>query len=114
MKSERRHELRENTLVRSLEHLPSTWRTYVGQIVVPLIIVLAVFLLVRYRIDSNRERVERTAQSLAETRALINQLRSGALWQMSEESLAALRSQASVEGENYISQILRDSDDPRT
>jgi len=92
MKSQRRHELKTNTLAQALTDLPNTGRRYIGPVLVAAIVALLVVLLVRYRIDSSRRAARESAEALAEARQSIVELRSLPWWRaQNQEQIANQR-----------------------
>lgn len=74
MKAERRHDLKTNTLARRLEALPIAGKQYGTRILVGAILVVLVFLLVRFRMNTAAEREKQSADSLTNARLQIDQL----------------------------------------
>lgn len=113
MKSERRHELKTNTLARQLETLPEFGRRHGNKLMIALIGVLLVILLVRNRIASSREQAERAAFSLNHARALISQLEISFERVNRPEQMVAVAQQVARGGEEAVAQVLEATDDPR-
>ncbi len=86
MKAERRHELKQNSLVRNLEHLPDTGKIYGTRILLGLILVIIVFLLVRYRINANADRMNLARIQLASAAENLGRLRSTAVVPVGQEA----------------------------
>src|SRR5439155_12265944 len=76
MKSERRHKLRENELARVITKAPSFWQESGGKFLAACVAVLVVVILIRYRINSNREAATAAVQNLATARTVIEELHS--------------------------------------
>ena len=75
MKSERRHELKTNTLAEALAKLPNTGRRRVTTSVTIALVGIAIFSLVRYRLDANAKRVAQANDDLAVAREEINEIK---------------------------------------
>jgi len=76
MKSQRRHDLKTNTLAEALANLPNTrWKNFATTLTVALACIL-VFLLVRYRMTVSADRQVKAVDSLAQARMSIDELRS--------------------------------------
>jgi tetratricopeptide (TPR) repeat protein len=71
MKAERRHELQDNTLARKLQNLPVALQFYADKILLGIVIILAIIVLVRWRINAGRERARAAADALASARTSI-------------------------------------------
>jgi len=112
MKAERRHDLKTNTLARRLETLPNAGKLYGTRILVGAILVVLVFLLVRFRMNTAAERDKQAADSLATARLQIDQL---AHYQPTPFSLddssamAQQRQYAADEARRTIQQVLDDA-----
>jgi hypothetical protein len=65
MKAERRHELQENALARVIQNLPIAARLYADKILLVVVIILAIVMLIRWRINAAQERTLGAADALA-------------------------------------------------
>src|SRR2546421_11995693 len=74
MKAERRHELQENTLARMLQNLPIAARLYADKILLVAVIILAIVMLIRWRVNAAQERVAGAADALANARSSLMSL----------------------------------------
>lgn len=74
MKAERRHELETNTLAGFLSELPILLRFYADKILLVLVIILLAIVLVRWKINSNRERAARIGDQLGVAQASVREL----------------------------------------
>lgn len=74
MKSERRHELQQNTADQSLTGAPQLARRYGGMVLLIFVAALVGYLLIRYRISSADEARRLATENLAAARSNINQL----------------------------------------
>src|SRR5262245_9667039 len=95
MKAERRHELQENTLARAMQNLPIAARLYADKILRVVVIILAIIMLIRWRINAAQEKTLAAADALAAARmAVVNlaRLTSAAEPQASAEARNATRS----------------------
>jgi hypothetical protein len=64
MKAERRHELKANSLIWTLQGLPEQIKKYQSQIALVLVLIALVILMVRYRINIAQEKLDAAQQSL--------------------------------------------------
>ena len=112
MKTKRRHELRENTLARVITKTPSFWQDSGGKFLIGAIVLLAIVLLVRYRISSGRVATAQAGDNLAMARNLIDDLEASGQYAVPPAQLAAHRKQAFGEAANFIEEAGRLSDDP--
>jgi tetratricopeptide (TPR) repeat protein len=112
MKSQRRHELKTNTLAQAMADFPNTGRRYVGPVLVAAIIAMLVVLLVRYRIDSSRRVARESAEALAEARQSIVELRSLPWWRaQNQEQIAVQRKQLVSAAQSQIDRAISESKD---
>lgn len=112
MKSERRHELKQNTLAHGLETLPDAGRRHGTKILVVMMVGLAVALLIRSRVSSSRAAAESAAHALSHGRELVEQL------QVSSERVPATQfisvaQEISKAVDTAVRQVLDSTDDPR-
>jgi hypothetical protein len=91
MKSERRHELQQNQLAKVIVGAPTWWQQYGGRALLAAIGILAVVLLVRYRISSTRANQARATESLASARESIIQLQNSGTYNMPVPQQASQR-----------------------
>jgi hypothetical protein len=81
MKSERRHELQQNSLIRGVQNLPSFWRESGSKISLAIIAVLLVFVLVRLWYTNRNDKAARLAADLTDAQSKLTDLkRSTELW----------------------------------
>jgi hypothetical protein len=64
MKAERRHELKANSLIWTLQGLPETIKKYQSQIALGLVLIALAIVMVKYRINIAQERLMAAQQSL--------------------------------------------------
>jgi len=64
MKAQRRHELKANSLIWTLQGLPDTINKYQSQIALALVLIALAILMVRYRMNTAQERLNAAQQSL--------------------------------------------------
>lgn len=76
MKAERRHELQENSLIRSVRNFPEFWRDYGSKILLGLILVLLAILLIRMWINKKEDSRRQMSEDLTAARASLEELRS--------------------------------------
>jgi hypothetical protein len=74
MKSDRRHEFKENTLDKVLTGAPDIGRKYGGMLLLVVLAAVVGYMLIRYRINSTREAHRAASENLATARTNINQL----------------------------------------
>src|SRR5580765_5410773 len=74
MKSERRHELQQNSLVRAIENFPAFWKEQGSKIALALIAVALVVVLVRLWYSNKTEKADRVAQNLSWAETRLNDL----------------------------------------
>jgi hypothetical protein len=108
MKAERRHELQENSLARTLENLPVAARLYADKILLGVIIVLLVIVLIRWRMNAREQRTEGAVDSLAMARSAIRQLANTPPIGPADQ-IAQIRTQARSDAERNIEQTLTDA-----
>ncbi|MDB5295247.1 MAG: hypothetical protein JWO31_1230 [Phycisphaerales bacterium] len=77
MKAERRHELKENSLVRNARNLPELWREYGSKLSLAVILVLLAVVLVRLWVTSRAQERQAVAEGLTAARAALEQYRRG-------------------------------------
>ncbi len=76
MKAERRHDLKTNTLATTIVELPNFWKLHGTKILFALVALVAIALLVQYRMQSRADASVRALQGLSAAHERINQLRS--------------------------------------
>jgi hypothetical protein len=115
MKAERRHELKQNTLARSLENLPEASRQHGSKILVGVLLALLVVFLIRQRINSNREAAVRAAQALDSARALLASLDDAVDMGMAQnpQALARRRDLVYTGATDALQVVLDATEDPR-
>jgi hypothetical protein len=74
MKAERRHELQENALAKWMNNFPVMVRLYADRILLGLVVVLLIIVLINWRVNTSRKRIESASNSLAAARSAITQL----------------------------------------
>lgn len=112
MKAERRHELKQNTLARSLETLPDVGRRHGTKILLVVLVGLAVALLIRSRVASSRESAQLASYSLSHGRELIDQLRTSAE-RLPPTQFVSVAQEISRAVDMAVQQVLEGTDDPR-
>src|SRR4051812_25178230 len=101
MKAERRHELQENSLVRFMNNLPVMLRLYADRILLVVVLILLVIVLINWRVNASRQRVESAGESLTTARLGVARLTQGGPM-LNAEMVGQLRSQSERELENAI------------
>jgi hypothetical protein len=112
MKSERRHELKQNTLARGLETLPDVSRRHGTKVLVGIAVALLIALLVRNRIANSRDQAEQAAYSLNAGRDLIQRLEE-ASERVPATQLVTIAQEISRGVDQSVTQVLDATDDPR-
>lgn len=112
MKAERRHELKQNTLARSLETLPDFGRRHGTKILLVVLVGLAVALLIRNRVTSSRESAQTASYSLSHGRELVDQLRTSAE-RLPPAQFVSVAQEISRAVDLAVQQVLEGTDDPR-
>ena len=117
MKSERRHELKQNTLARGLETLPDVGRRHGTKVLVVVMIGLLLALLIRSRVTSAREAADSAAYSLNHGRELIDQMREAGdlvvTGRIPSTQLVTISQNVAKGVETAAQQVLDSTDDPR-
>jgi hypothetical protein len=65
MKAERRHDLKTNSLIWSLQQIPETARKYQSQITLVIVLIALAVILVRYRMNAAQQRLSDAQASLS-------------------------------------------------
>lgn len=113
MKAERRHELKTNALARGLEGLPQYAQLYGNRALLVVIAILALILIVRYRMESNRQATARAREEVEIARREVDRLRDVEFWRLgSPENVADFRNEAAQKANDAIKQAQALSDDP--
>jgi hypothetical protein len=89
-----------------------TWQKYANAILIPIIIGLAIYLLVRWRIQSNEATRQEERFRLTAARAQIHTLRSIDLGMMSQETVDAIRDTRYNEADKLLAELLAGTKDP--
>jgi hypothetical protein len=76
MKAERRHQLQENSLIRTVRNFPEFWRAYGSKILLGIILILLAIMLIRLWINKRAETRKAMAEELYSARASLESLRS--------------------------------------
>jgi hypothetical protein len=114
MKAERRHELQQNTLAGFMENLPLYFRFHLDKILLGLLIVLAVVMLVRYRINSAAQSKQAVTGSLRAARDGIDELQGLDLrLQLGVPEIANRRRTLASQVSAAVETILRDTDEQK-
>ena len=64
MKAQRRHELKQNSLIATLQQLPTTIKQYQSQIALVVVVIALAVVVIRYKINSAAERLAEAQASL--------------------------------------------------
>jgi len=75
MKAQRRHELKANSLIWTLQGLPQTIKKYQSQISLVLVLIALAILMVRYRVNNAHQRLQEAQQSLGIATDELNMLK---------------------------------------
>ena len=113
MKAERRHELKQNTLARGLETLPDVSRRHGSKVMFGVLAVLALILLVRWRITASRGEAEQAAFALNTGRDLIQRLDEAAEKGVPPAQLASFAQEVAKGVDQSVTQVLEATTDPK-
>jgi len=116
MKAERRHELKTNSLERSLERLPEYWRDYGSRILLIVLVAAIFFMLVRYWNDKKAHDAELVATNIETAHTELRQLeRLPALLAAgaAPSYVAENREKLAQQVEQSVSTVLNSSKDPK-
>jgi hypothetical protein len=109
MKAQRRHELKQNSLVKSLADLKgkgSFFDRYQSQLLLGVVVVALVIVLVRYRIISAQERVNLAQQSLATAQDDLFQLKQAVPLGPQVQQIVAHRDDLYSDGVKQVEDVL--------
>ena len=90
MKAQRRHELKQNSLIHALQNLPETGKLYGSQIALGVILVALVIIWVRCRATSATERVTAAEQSVGGASDSLKRLKMALQMQRGDEPAVAM------------------------
>ena len=76
MKAQRRHELKANSLIWTLQGLPETIKRYQSQIALGLVLVALAIVMIRYRINTAEQRLAAAQQGLSIANEQLHRLQS--------------------------------------
>ncbi len=107
MKSQRRHALQENQLAKVIVGAPSYWQQFGGRGLLAAIAILAIALLIRYRINASRTNLARATAAVANVREQIRQLENLSLSNLPPEPLAKERSRILGDASSLIEEVSR-------
>jgi hypothetical protein len=107
MKSERRHELKTNTLANRLEELPNFWRQYGSRLILVVLLVLLVIAIVEIRANNAQKQRLAASEQLTVVRRniLYLQIRDNLIDRVPPEELAAFRGQYIADATNALEVI---------
>jgi len=91
MKTERRHELQENSLAKGIVGLPSLWSRHGSKVLLAVVGVALLVVLVNYRGASTRRGESSAKASLADVQGLMDDLRMQEMSGMPQDELARFR-----------------------
>ena len=91
MKGRRRHELQENELAKVIKKAPTFWQEFGGRGLLFAVAILAIALLIRYRISSSRAATASAVENLNNARESISQLQNSVRFQLPPLELATQR-----------------------
>jgi hypothetical protein len=107
MKSQRRHELQENQLAKVIVGAPSYWQQFSGRALLVGVVVLAIALLIRYRINTSHANVSRATAAVADAREQVGQLQGLAVSRLPAEQLAQQRASVFGNGSSLVEEVAR-------
>jgi hypothetical protein len=113
MKAQRRHDLQQSDLAKVIKKAPTFWEDAGRKYLLPLIAVVVIVILIRYRISSNREAQAAAMDSLAQARLMVNQMERLAIQAafMPPQQAAATRRQFYNDATTAITEATSRSDD---
>ncbi len=112
MKAERRHELKTNELAKGLERLPELGKRYGGVALLAVVVIALAIVLIRHRINSQRQAQLVAEQNLASAYYLVDALRNPDLMRISgAEQLAIERRQEVDAARQAILAVLQGTED---
>jgi tetratricopeptide (TPR) repeat protein len=111
MKAERRHELQTNTLAQFLTELPILLRIHANKLLTGVIIICAIILLVRYRMNASSQAREGARSALDSARRGIEQFSRIEVIPDPTERIKQRRS-LSQQVQTAVEQVLADTSDP--
>src|SRR3954447_24330888 len=111
MKSERRHVLQENSLIRGARNLPEFWRESGSKLMLVVIAILLVVVLVRYWVSSRNDEATRLASDLSLAQMTLTQWRDTPVDVVSRspEQFDNWRKEMRSQLEKYVSDVLETS-----
>lgn len=112
MKADRRHQLASNALARELEGFPDKLKRWGNTILTVVLVILAIALLIRWRLASAEQTRQNTLVDLAAARRYVEELQRRELALQPPEYLATARQDYTSRANESITSILNTSDDP--
>jgi hypothetical protein len=112
MKAQRRHDLQTNTLAKVITKAPNWWQDSGGKLLLGVVIALAAFLLVRYRITSSRAAASKAADDVMLARQQIEEIQNTAIIPAPPAQLATQRRARFSEAAGKLDDVIRDGGDP--
>ncbi len=115
MKSERRHDLKANSLARGLQQLPELGRKHGVKILLAFIVLLLVVVLVRQRIITAREKAQAMRSELASAQSAVAEMGNIDAMLMSGKNLSDIPQQLALQAqgiEDAVNQVLASANDP--
>ena len=113
MKSERRHDLKTNTLSQQLEGLPDYWREYGNKILLVIIVGLLVYIAVRYYRDKKARDLEQVSVAMETIRTSMRELDQLQVAEAMGSPASDARQKVSSTINDSISTVLSTSKDPK-
>ncbi|MDB5302328.1 MAG: hypothetical protein JWO87_3991 [Phycisphaerales bacterium] len=112
MKSERRHDLKTNSLAKGMTTLPGLAQQYGSRVLLGIILCLLVYVLVYRWTTGKSQRATAAGENLAVARVALNSLRNPPV-RLPPKELAGLRDQAAKEADAAIRDALTNAEDPK-
>jgi hypothetical protein len=112
MKSERRHELKTNSLAKGVTSLPALAQQYGSRVLLGVILCLLAYILVYRYTTGKSQRAVVAAENLANARIAMSSLRSPS-FRLPPAELAQFRDQAAKEADAAIRDALANAEDPK-
>jgi hypothetical protein len=112
MKSERRHQLQQNSLARSLENLPKMGRESGSKLLLGVVTVLLIIVLVRFYLNNRQQKRDQVAMQLANARVELTNLRGENMRPEANDKVATLRDKVFKDLDNAVEEVLQAASEP--
>jgi tetratricopeptide (TPR) repeat protein len=112
MKAERRHELETNDLAKKIIQAPDYFKLYGGRVALGVVVLVALVMLINYRMRSKREDLMLAQSGVADAREAVGRLASPNVNMGAPEQVAARRRELVSEATEAIDRVNERSEDP--